>query len=110
MISARTARMDDNLGRGPMVRIHFPPAASQERTVRLPSTSVQKRHRLTSALASLLSGGKSMACKSRNSAESRLRAHWRETPPLLSQDAVARILFAQGNQQGWHMPAVTLDD
>src|SRR6266566_4167475 len=38
-----------------------------------------------------------------------LRAHWRETPPL-SEDAVARILFAQGNQQGWHMPAVTLDD
>src|ERR1700737_1988439 len=29
MISARTARIDDNLGRGPMVRIHFPPGKNQ---------------------------------------------------------------------------------
>ena len=25
-------------------------------------------------------------------------------------DTVARILFAQGNQQDWHMPAITLDE
>jgi len=28
----------------------------------------------------------------------------------LLDDAVARILFAQGNQQGLHLPAVVLDD
>ena len=31
-------------------------------------------------------------------------------PRRLSEDTVARILFAQGNQQGLHLPAVTLDD
>src|SRR5438105_7668969 len=28
----------------------------------------------------------------------------------LLDDAVARVLFAQGNQQGLHLPAVVLDD
>jgi hypothetical protein len=34
----------------------------------------------------------------------------RTKPPRLSEDTVARIFFAQGNQQGRQLPLVTLDD